>query len=375
MPLSTATSKLLDGASTLNGRLADLHQHLLQVLPDVDRIACALYNANDDTLKTFINSTRTGEAIEGYEYKLSDSGSLSDLARTGEFRVLDNIASAVHASNMHSKWLLKQGYQSSFTVPIYDQGSLLGFVFFDSMQAFAFTPTVQRDLVLYCSLISMSISNEMGAVRTMVESIRIARELTMMRDFETGKHLERMAQYSRLIAKYVAPRLHLSDEVVEHVYMFAPLHDIGKIGIPDYILLKPGKLTQDEQKIMDSHVELGVKLIERISGSGGATRLPDSSILMNIVKSHHEALDGSGYPQGLKGADVPIEARIVMVADIFDALTAERPYKSIWSTADALTELQSLAAAGKVDALCVEALVSNLDQILTIQHKYSDTVA
>ena len=248
MLLETAT--LIEHSHTLNGRLADLHDRLLATMPTVDRIACALYDATEDTLKTFINSTRAGQAIDGYEYKLSASVSLSALARSGEFRVLDDIAGAIKSSTAHASWLRKQGYQSSFTVPIYDQGSLLGFIFFDSMQRGAFTPEVQRDLVLYCSLISMSISNDVAAIRTVVESVRVARQLTEMRDFETGKHLERMARYSRVIARFLAPSIGLTDEFVEHVYLFAPLHDIGKIGVTDLILLKTDRFDSEDRRIM-----------------------------------------------------------------------------------------------------------------------------
>lgn len=370
--MSTATTLLIENASTLTARLNELHNHLLETVPVVDRIACALYDASEDKLKTFINSTRKGLAIAGYEYKLSDSFSLSELARTGNLRVLDSITSAISSSTAHANWLREQGYQSSFTVPIYDQDSLLGLVFFDSMQPAAFTPVVQRDLVLYCSLISMSISNEIAAVHTIVESARVARELTQMRDFETGTHLERMARYSRLIAAEVAPALGLTDEFVEHVYLFAPLHDIGKIAISDKILLKPARLTDDERANMATHVEKGLEIIERIIGSGGLRHLPDSDILKNIVLCHHEFLDGTGYPRGLRGQDIPIEARIVTVADIYDALTSGRPYKKLWSHDEAMSELQRLADAGRIDPICVRALQVRRDEVLHIQSRYAD---
>ena len=143
-------------ASTLTQRLQVLHDRLLDTAPAVDRIACALYDEQEDTLKTFINSTRTGEALSAYEYRLSESLSLSALAASGEFRVLDNIEEAIKSNTAHSAWLKEQGFRSSFTVPIYDGGSLTGFVFFDSMRAAAFTAEVQRDLVLYTTMISMA---------------------------------------------------------------------------------------------------------------------------------------------------------------------------------------------------------------------------
>lgn len=357
---------------TLTHRLNELHDRLLETVPVVDRIACALYDENDDVLKTFINSTRAGEAITGYEYKLSDSHALSALAASGEFRVLDNIEHALQSDTVHNTWLREQGYRSSFTVPFYDGGSLAGFVFFDSMQAAAFTPQVQRDLVLYTNLISMVIASELSAVRSVLEATRVARELAEVRDFETGSHLERMARYSRVIARAVAPRYGRNDEFVECVYLFSSLHDIGKIGIPDKVLLKPGRLDPAERAIMETHVDKGIQIIDRIVGTGAHQRLPDSTILRNIVHCHHEYLDGSGYPRQLQQDAIPLEARIVTVADIFDALTAIRPYKPVWSPNNALAELDRMVQAGKLDADCVQALHDHLDQIMAIHERYAD---
>ena len=248
----------------------------------------------------------------------------------------------------------------------------MGFIFFDSCHPAAFTSEVQRDLVLYTSLISMMISSEIATIQAMIESTKLARELTGLRDFETGAHLDRMARYSRLIARAIAPRHGLNDEFVEGVYLFAPMHDIGKIGIPDRILLKPGRLDPEERAIMDSHVAKGVEIIERIIGKEGKRHFPESQLLRNIVQYHHEMLDGSGYPQGISGDDIPMEARIVAVADIFDALTAHRPYKHEWSLDEAFAELLRLSEQGKLDADCVHALVNEREAVADIHARYID---
>lgn len=123
---------------------------------------------------------------------------------------------------------------------------------------------------------------------------------------------------------------------------------------------------------MQTHVDKGVQIIDRIVGTGEHRRLPDSTVLRNIVHCHHEYLDGSGYPRGLRGDAVPVEARIVTVADIFDALTAGRPYKQVWSPTDALGELDRMVAAGQLDPACVQAVHDHLEQILTIRARYTD---
>lgn len=363
---------LFERDSTLTQRLGILHERILNAIPIVDRIAVAIYDAADDKLKTFINSTRKGEAITSYEFKLSDSPSLYKLATSGEPRVIDEIQAVIKSNTLHSNWLLKQGYRSSFTLPIYDNGEFIGFIFFDSIEQAAFNQEVQRDLSLYASLINMSISNEFSAVRSIVASAKVARDFANLRDFETGTHLERMARYSRIIAKAVAPRHRLSDEFVEHVFLFAPLHDIGKIGIPDSVLLKPGPLDDSERLIMQSHVDKGCKIVQKILGDFAIQHLADSRIMLNIVKFHHEHLDGSGYPNGLTGNDIPMEARIVTVADIFDALTSKRPYKPVWTMQEACAELDKMVGAGKLDRNCVDAVLENSAEVARIQGRYQD---
>lgn len=362
----------LNRSIPLSERLHRMHGHLLNHLPEVDRIACALYDADTDVLRTFINSTRQGDPLGGYDFKLSDSAALFTLSQEGGFRVLDDIPASLKAETPHSRWVLEQGYGSSFTVPMYAQGALLGFIFFDSMQKGAFTLQVQRDLMQFCTFINMEVAGEQSAVRSILSSIQLARDFANMRDFETGAHLERMARYSRIIAHAVAPSHGLSDEFVENIGLFAVLHDIGKIGIPDHVLLKRGPLDPSERVVMESHVVKGCELIEKIIADLGLGDVPDSSVMRNIVACHHEYLDGSGYPRGLKGDEVPMEARIVAVADIFDAMTSYRHYKKGWVVSEAMGALRDMAVQGKLDASCVSALEQHLDEIQAVALRYQD---
>ena len=128
----------------LTERLQGLHDHLLEIAPDVERVACALYDDEEDLLKTFINSTRNGEVLKAHQYRLSDSESLSHLARTRELRLLTNIQDTLEPTTAHSAYVLGEGFESSFTVPMYHQGDFLGFIFFDSRKPDTFPPALQR---------------------------------------------------------------------------------------------------------------------------------------------------------------------------------------------------------------------------------------
>ena len=181
------------------------------------------------------------------------------------------------------------------------------------------------------------------------------------RDEETGNHIIRMAKYARLIAE----ELRLTAMECDEIETAAPMHDIGKIGIPDLILLKPGRHTPDEQAIMRRHPLIGHAIL---------TDSPSRYLQMGavIALGHHEKFDGSGYPQGLAGEDIPLPARIVAVADVFDALASNRPYKRAWSFQDALNYIQS-ESGRHFDPVCVRAFELRIDAVATIMRDLSDT--
>lgn len=365
-------AQVLQPGSTLSQRLEGLHHNLLDQVPVVERIACALFDPGSGELKTFINSTRSGVPIKAYNYPISASKSLSQIMETGKARVIDEIQQQVTANAEHSRWLLQQGYQSSYTVPMYGANGFLGLIFFDSLRSHAFTKLVQRDLMVYSTLINLTVSSELSAIQSIIASAHVARDFANLRDFETGAHLERMAQYAELIARELAETFSLSDENIAHIRLFAPLHDIGKIGIPDRILLKPGRLEPDEREIMKSHVVLGAQMIDKILADFNLAHMPDTGMMRNVVACHHEFMDGSGYPAGLKGEVIPVEARIITVSDIFDALTSKRPYKREWSVEDAADELRRMTAEGKLDGRCVEALLKDRNRVQRIIDTHVD---
>ena len=248
-------------------------------------------------------------------------------------------------------------------------------IFFDSRTYGTFTPDLQRELTLYAQLITAGVASEFVAIRSIIGTIHVARDLTELRDIETGAHLERMARYARLIARGLVEPLDLTDEFVEAVFLFAPLHDIGKIGIPDRILLKPSRLDMDEWEIMRTHTTKGRAMVDTIARDLGMGALNREDVMGNIVELHHEALNGSGYPYGLEGEQIPLEARIVSVADIFDALTSARPYKPNWAIERAFDELDRLVAAGRIDGRIVSALAAQEGDVAEVMERHAEAAA
>lgn len=359
-----------EGGSSLTDQMRWLHVQVRQHHPQVHRIAIALYDARHGLLKTYVNSSDVTDPLALYERPLSEVPSLSELASRRESRVIHDFTQLPLPHGEHTVWLLARGYRSSYTVPLYQAGTLLGFLFFDSRKPGAFDGRLPDDLQIYVQLCRLSVLNVFNLSHAVEGMVKVARGLAHLRDIETGRHLDRMSSYVRLIAQRVARHYRLDDEFIEHLYLFSPLHDIGKVGIPDSILLKPGRLNDSERRLMQGHVELGVKLINEVMQEAGLATTPYLAILRNIVGCHHELLDGSGYPRGLRGDEIPLEARIVSIADVFDALTAERPYKKPWTNEEALAELARMSDRGQLDPHCVSAFASCIGEVGAIQKRF-----
>lgn len=186
---------------------------------------------------------------------------------------------------------------------------------------------------------------------------------TSFKDSDTGFHTKRVGEYSHLIAK----ALGLNEEFCSDIRLAAPMHDVGKVGIPDAVLLKKGKLTEQEFASMQTHTLLGSDILRE--SKSGLLRLAAS-----IAATHHERWDGQGYPRRLAGDAIPIAGRIVAVADNFDALTTERPYKEAWPVEKAVAHIKGRSGS-QFDPACVEAFEKALDDILSVRDRLADKQA
>ncbi len=216
-------------------------------------------------------------------------------------------------------------------------------------------PIVRARVRTHLSLVRV---DELKATRLqIVQRLGLAAEY---KDNETGLHVIRMSHYSRVLALAAG----FSEQAADDLLNAAPMHDVGKIGIPDAILQKNGKLDDAEWQVMRSHAQIGADIIgEHPSGLLQMAR--------SIALTHHEKWDGTGYPNGLKGEDIPLTGRIVAIADVFDALTSVRPYKAAWSVEEAL-ELLRRESGKHFDPQLVELFLGCMPEILTIKERWAE---
>ncbi|MGL1957503.1 MAG: DUF3369 domain-containing protein [Colwellia sp.] len=210
------------------------------------------------------------------------------------------------------------------------------------------------------ALILESLTKQKEIEKTQKELLFIVGEAVEARSKETGAHVKRVAIICELIAK----KLGLEYVFINALRLAAPLHDLGKISIPEHILHKPGKLIGDEWRIMQSHAQAGGDILEQ-------SNLSVSKLAARLAHYHHENWDGTGYPEGLSGEQIPLEARIMAVADVFDALGSKRCYKEVWEN-DSIKAYLIEQKSKKFEPKLVDIIVDNFDEFLAIRAEFPD---
>lgn len=352
---STITSDLDLLLERLFAILCDYHD-----LPIEPRVAVVLLNPRG----RYFQVAQFGMEPAWKSHLLWDSGVFSSASITRECQV--ETVSFVHGEGGEHKL-----QQRLFLLPLVIDGQGIGYaVLFMPLdyQASLIHLDFMSDLAYALSgLVHRALTNETLRIRELeleearADAIRNLGVASEYRDNETGWHIMRMTNYAQAIAK----AMRLSVDQRELLYIAAPMHDVGKIGIADAVLLKPGKLTADEFEVMKTHTNIGVSILTGNDALNAAAR--------DIAGSHHEHWDGTGYPQGLAGEQIPILARICSVADVFDALASVRPYKKAWTVEDATAYVVS--ESGKYfDPDIVEAFKTAMPEILRVRELYRDDI-
>ncbi|MGJ8455676.1 HD-GYP domain-containing protein [Pseudothermotoga sp. U03pept] len=331
------------------------------------RFSLALISG-EDVIAEIAYFTDAGQEVfldKGFSQKLAET-SLEKMIKEGtKYRIIDDLRLV---NSKSSALIVKEGFLSNLTVPAIVNDEVIGFFFLSAAEPNHFN---DKDGILF-HIVSLILSPKL--YHTLALQHIIANfggslvNLAEYRDNETGNHIKRVSLYSKILAE----ALKLEPRLVREIYQFAPLHDIGKIGIPDEILFKPGKLDEAEWERMKQHVEIGVRILESFAEKSrevvGEQALKTA---INIVREHHEKWDGSGYPLGKKGEEISIEARIVALADVFDALTTRRPYKNAFSFEESVKILEE--QSGKhFDPAVVRAFMKDLDKINAVYNELRD---
>jgi HD-GYP domain-containing protein (c-di-GMP phosphodiesterase class II) len=332
-------------------KLIDLLAAQVRELLEADR--CSVFILDPEKNELY---SRVAHGVEGQILYFSiDSGVVGHVARTGETL---NIKNAYQHAHFNPESDLKNNYktQTILCMPMKNlKKQVLGVFQVLNKRSGVFTDEDEGLLSLLSSIAAATLENmelHKKVIKSEFETITRLLALVQLRDTkDLAGHLSRMSQYSRLIAE----ALGWSEEETELIYMASPMHDIGKVGVPDSILLADRQLTPEEYEEMKKHTVYGHQILEDA----------ESDLLKmarNVAVAHHERYDGSGYPHGLKGEQIPLEARIVAVADVFDALISRRVYKQGWEYDTAVDYI--LKWRGQhFDPVVVDAFVKCLPQI------------
>ncbi|MDW6001683.1 HD-GYP domain-containing protein [Vibrio mangrovi] len=357
---------------SLSEQFVEIHERIREQFPQIARISFALYEPLSDNLKTYADSTPHGEVLLHYEYPLGKLPRLKDCAEQQCDRYINDLSSSLETHNPHSQWLREQRFGASLASPVYYDDEFIGFIFINTEEGYVFNEQLCQQLSKHIETIRRAISTEYETIHKILDMTSFILRQSPKHLAQTRDHQERMYHFTKVIARGVAQTYQLDDEQIDHITLFSRLHDIGKLSLPHHLLLKPDGLAVMERKQVVGHIEKGIEIMESVLTQTKCLHNACIQTLKEIIAYHHELMDGSGYPFGLKDNDIPVPARIITVANIFDALTSHRPYKQARSVPLALLELEKMVAERKLDKHCVNALRNHQEFLKEVIEKYPE---
>ncbi len=367
--MSRLVEEINSGATfeeTLDYIFASMHGYI-----PYDRIGVALLDVDGCTLRAERAKAKHPILLSaGYSADIHQS-SLAAVIESGVPRILNDLPAYLrqHPNSQSTRLIVEEGMRSSVTLPLLIGSRCIGVLFFSSAQPHAYSTGHIDFLRMLAGHIAESIDKGVLIGELVLSAVTGFAKLAELRDEDTGEHLYRMAHYARIIAEELSKHPDFAETVNESfirgIFNFSPLHDIGKVGIPDGILLKPGPLTSEEFAEMRRHAVIGGDILAQAEEELRKKNRTFFTMAIEIARHHHEKYDGSGYPNGLSGDAIPLSARIVTVADVFDALTSSRPYKRAFSLAESRRIIEE--GRGKhFDPRVVDAFFRRWDDVVRI---------
>lgn len=311
--------------------------------------------------------------ILGYEVSLLKT-SLGNIVETGQPRIINDLEEHVEGKPIkgYNKILLRSGIKSSITLPLMINESCIGFIFFSSDRKNVYKENHISFLRVLSNSIAIAFQQNIYIEDLLYSTLLALTKISEEKDKDTGEHLIRMSEYStklaRLMSKDKRFKGQIDSKFIVDIEKFSPMHDIGKVGIPDNILLKPGKLNENEFNVMKNHTLNGARVLREAENNIVKSGNSVFKMGIEIAESHHEKWDGTGYPKGLKEYEIPLSGRIVALADVLDALLSKRSYKDAFSFEKA-TEIILDSKGTHFDPDIVDIFIDNIDEFQLIYKK------
>ena len=380
--------KVLDLINQLN-RNVSFEENLIYIFDNFkplipfEHLSIAILTDNDEMLE--LRYALSDKSLSHLPSKMIglrqaiDQTTLNSVVKSKKVRVIHDLIEHTSGRPMspYNQLLLQSGIRSSIALPLVANELPIGIIFFSNTVPHSYTQEHIDFLTTLADSISLSFYQKIYVDDVLFSGIRAIAKLAEARDSDTGDHLNRMKKYSRFIAEKLFEldeyKGYITPGYIRDLESFAPIHDIGKVGISDELLLFKGRYSDEQREDMKKHVEFGSAVLHEAAFSmaiHGKKQLFDMPI--HIVTYHHEKWDGSGYPKGLKGEEIPLSARIVSVADVLDALLSKRVYKDAIPFEETIKILVNLSGK-EFDPKIIDIIIQNQEELLTLYQHLMET--
>ncbi len=367
----------LNRGCTPSDILDRLYKEFREDIP-FERVSIVLTNNEGQIYLNELRHKKASNMLQGRLVDAEDT-SLSEVFRRQEPRIINDYQDyfAQKPSSELTAMLLEEGIRSSMAYPLVVNGIGIGALIFASSTPNAYNGDLLAKARILANILAVAVEKTILVDDLILASITGLAKLVEAKDSETGLHLQRIQNYSKIIAEQLSTTSKyqrvIDEQFIEDIYKFSPLHDIGKVGIADGILLKPAKLTEEEFAVMKRHTVIGAEVLKKSSNNLLRRGRHFFDMAIQIALGHHEKYDGTGYPYGLAGEAIPLSARIVSLADVFDALTSKRVYKQPIDI-DVSFKMVADESGSHFDPDIVQAMLDRRLDIIEICELYKENI-
>ena len=366
--------EILSGEYILD-EIIDKLLHLVKDSMNTNRIGVAYIDYKKGKIIAEHGAFDYGKVLLGPGFKVSiESTSVKNIIETKQGIITHSLPDELkkRPNSASLKLLNKEGIKSNMIIALILNDTVFGYLFFSSLEENNYSKEDLKLGIKIAQEISGILNTTYLTKKMFISTTNAFANLVEKKDNDTGDHILRMTHYSRIIAEGLIdcedPSYSVSQGFVNDITNYAPIHDIGKVGIPDSILKKPGRLTPEERIIMESHADIGGDILREIQDNLTIFNRDFFKMAMEIASGHHEKWDGTGYPRGQAGHEIPLAARIVAIADVFDALSSKRVYKDDFGFENSV-DIINQGAGKHFDPKLVEVFNKSLVEIRKIYDK------